>query len=181
MALIHEKLALINKEIGVIEKNQRNQSQGFNYRGVEDVNMGNDEVVPKEEKVEAQPDIGELTSAVRELVALLKGIKDEADVEDEPVEEEVDEKMASEGKITEGGNPEQGNPTNRNGGKPQEVAGNPMTGKDPKDAVPQDAPGLKKQAGVSAGMRFEAMKAVSTEAAVAEIFAFAASRGVTPI
>ena len=37
MALIHEKLALINKEIGVIEKNQRNQSQGFNYRGVEDV------------------------------------------------------------------------------------------------------------------------------------------------
>lgn len=37
MALIHEKLALINKEIGVIEKNQRNQQQGFNYRGVEDV------------------------------------------------------------------------------------------------------------------------------------------------
>lgn len=37
MALIHEKLIAINKEIGAIGKERKNEQQGFKFRGIDDV------------------------------------------------------------------------------------------------------------------------------------------------
>lgn len=37
MALIHEKIVAIMKNVGSIGKNKRNQQQGFNFRGIDDV------------------------------------------------------------------------------------------------------------------------------------------------
>jgi len=34
---IYKALTTINKEVGVIKKDQRNQQQGFNYRGIDDI------------------------------------------------------------------------------------------------------------------------------------------------
>jgi len=117
-------------------------------------------------------DIGGLTSAVKELVALLSQMKEEA------AAEEDDEKkvQANDGNVTEDHRPESGNPM-KDTGHPETMPALPATTVE----IPKRTPSMSASKGVSAGLVGSTVKTMTTEqAAFDEVMRFAASRFIVP-
>lgn len=152
----------------------------------EEDNMPEDKKEEKEE-VEAgttkgpvyeAEDISGLTSAVKELVALLSQMKAEAAEEEDEDKEKV---QANDGNVTEDHDTKSGNPPKVDGPTPQ-APKSYAEPRAPKTAeLPVRTPAMSASRGVSAGLIGSVGKQMDNEqASIEEVFAFAASRGTFP-
>lgn len=149
--------------------------------------MPEDNKDKKEEEVEAgttegpgyeAEDIGGLTSAVKDLVALLTQMKTEASEEEDDDKEKV---QANDGNLTEDHDQKSGNPPKGDGAAPAAPKSYAEPEAPKTDVLPVKTPAMSASKGTSAGLVGAEGKQMDNEtASLDEVMAFAATRGTLP-